>query len=97
MISSAGDATLTVADPAPVSAGRLVNGAFALTDPVEATANAGTFAAVTAAGTALLAWNAPVSNAAVALAFRQHIGAGEPLRTGTYAKTLTFTLSTTTP
>ncbi len=97
VISSAGDATLTVADPAPVSAGRLVNGAFALTDPVEATANAGTFAAVTAAGTALLAWNAPVSNAAVALAFRQHIGAGEPLRTGTYAKTLTFTLSTTTP
>ena len=29
--------------------------------------------------------------------FRQSIGANEPLRTGTYAKTLTFTLSTTQP
>ena len=45
MISSAGDATLTVADPAAMAPGRLVNGTFALTDPVEATANAGTFGA----------------------------------------------------
>ena len=28
---------------------------------------------------------------------KQSIGQNEPLRTGTYAKTLTFTLSTTTP
>jgi hypothetical protein len=33
----------------------------------------------------------------VAIAFRQHIGASEPLRTGAYSTTLTFTLSTTTP
>jgi hypothetical protein len=33
----------------------------------------------------------------VAITFRQHVGATQPLRTGTYAKTLTFTLSTTTP
>ena len=33
----------------------------------------------------------------VALAFHQHIDATEVLRTGSYSKTLTFTLSTTTP
>ena len=31
------------------------------------------------------------------LAFKQTVGAGEALRTGTYSKTLTFTLSTTAP
>ena len=31
------------------------------------------------------------------IVFRQTIGANEALRTGTYSKTLTFTLSTTTP
>ena len=31
------------------------------------------------------------------IAFTQPIGATEPLRTGAYAKTLTFTLSTTNP
>jgi hypothetical protein len=38
-----------------------------------------------------------VSNDAVSIGLRQHIGAGQALRTGTYSKTLTFTLSTTTP
>jgi hypothetical protein len=38
-----------------------------------------------------------VSNDAVTLAFRQLIGANDALRTGTYAKTLTLTLSTTSP
>jgi hypothetical protein len=38
-----------------------------------------------------------VSNAAVSIGLRQHIGANQGLRTGTYGKTLTFTLSTTTP
>ena len=37
------------------------------------------------------------SNDAVTIAFRQHIGATQALRTGAYSKTLTFTLSTTTP
>ena len=40
---------------------------------------------------------APVSNDPVTIAFAQHIDATDPLRTGTYSKTLTFTLSTTTP
>ena len=38
-----------------------------------------------------------MSNDAVAIAFKQHIGATDPLRTGSYSKTLTFTLSTTNP
>jgi hypothetical protein len=38
-----------------------------------------------------------VSNDPVTIAFKQHIGANDPLRTGSYSKTLTFTLSTTTP
>ncbi len=38
-----------------------------------------------------------MSNDAVAITFRQAIGANDALRTGTYAKTLTFTLSTTQP
>ncbi|WP_053225693.1 S8 family serine peptidase [Solirubrobacter soli] len=97
VISSAGDATLTVADPAAASPGRLVNGAFALTDPIQAAANTGTFAPVTGTGLPLLTYAGPISNDTVTLGFRQHIGANEPLRTGTYAKTLTFTLSTTTP
>ena len=39
----------------------------------------------------------PVSNAPVAIRFTQAIGANDPLRTGAYSRTLTFTLSTTTP
>ena len=39
----------------------------------------------------------PISNDLVTIGFRQMIGANEPLRTGAYAKTLTFTLSTTNP
>jgi hypothetical protein len=33
----------------------------------------------------------------VAITFEQSIGANDALRTGSYSKTLTFTLSTTTP
>ena len=35
-----------------------------------------------------------MSNAPVTIGFTQHIGANDALRTGTYARTLTFTLST---
>ena len=37
------------------------------------------------------------SNDKVDIAFKQLIKANDPLRTGSYSKTLTFTLSTTTP
>ena len=45
----------------------------------------------------LLTYSGPVSNDAVTVGLRQHIDANDALRTGTYSKTLTFTLSTTTP
>ena len=50
-----------------------------------------------AAPTTLLTYAGPTSNDAVTITFKQSIGATEALRTGSYAKTLTFTLSTTNP
>jgi hypothetical protein len=79
VVSTAGDATLSVSDP-----GHLTNGAFSLPEPLRVELSPAS-------------WTGPVSNASVALTFRQHIGSGDALRTGTYSKTLTFTLSTTTP
>ena len=38
-----------------------------------------------------------MSNDPVTVTFKQSIGANDALRTGNYSKTLTFTLSTTTP
>ena len=105
VISTAGDAALSVADPSPNATGRLVNGPFALARTLEAQASspaagaARPYAAVggTASPTLLAAWSAPASNDAVSIGFKQTIGASDPLRTGSYSKTLTFTLSTTTP
>jgi alpha-L-rhamnosidase len=99
VISTAGDATLSVADPSSVATGHLVNGSFALPQALQANANGGAFAAVggSASPTSLLSYAGPVSNDAVTIGFSQTIGANDALRTGTYSKTLTFTLSTTTP
>jgi X-Pro dipeptidyl-peptidase len=97
VISTAGDAQLSVADPDTAHPGRLVNGAFALASPVRARAAGAPFADVGASPLALLGWDGPIANAVVPLDFHQHVAATDPLRTGTYAKTLTFTLSTTTP
>jgi hypothetical protein len=79
VISTAGDATLSVSDP-----GRLTNGAFSLAQPLRVAFSKST-------------WTAPVSNDPVTVTFTQAIGASEPLRTGTYSRTLTFTLATTSP
>jgi hypothetical protein len=84
VISTAGDAALSVADPSTTATGRLVNGTFALTTPLQGLGTIKT-------------WAAPTSNEAVPVTFKQSIAANEALRTGVYSKTLTFTLSTTTP
>ena len=99
VVSTAGDAALTVADPSSAHTGKLVNGSFALPQALQARAGAGTYAPVggSASPTPLLDYSAPVSNDAVTIGFRQAIGAGDGLRTGVYSKTLTFTLSTTQP
>ena len=57
----------------------------------------GVLAALSGAPLTLKTFGDPVTNNAVTIDFSQSIGANEPLRTGSYAKTLTFTLSTTTP
>jgi len=97
VISTAGNATLSVSDPSPNAPGHLVNGAFALSEPLEARADARAFAPLGTGALPLLAYTGPVSNDAVTIGLRQHIGADQPLRTGAYGKTLTFTLSTTAP
>ncbi|RKQ90279.1 amidase [Solirubrobacter pauli] len=79
IVSTAGDAALTVSDP-----GHLVNGPFSLPQPLQV-------------GIAPNAWGAPVSNVKSTISFKQVIGRTDALRTGSYSKTLTFTLSTTNP
>jgi hypothetical protein len=97
--STAGEATLTVADPSDTATGHLVNGSFSLPQALQASAKGGAYAPVGSASapTVLTAYDGPAANDPVPIAFRQSIGADDALRTGTYAKTLTFTLSTTTP
>ena len=106
VISTAGDATLSVSDASTNATGRLVNGAFSLPQPlqVQASSLAGGagFGFAPMPGTAgtplsLLGYTGPTSNDAVTIGFKQSIGSSDPLRTGTYSKTLTFTLSTTNP
>ena len=104
VISTAGDALLSVADPSSTNTGHLVNGAFSLPQPLQARARnaANTGTAYNNVGSSasplnLLTWNAPISNDPVALEFSQRVNANDALRTGMYSKTLTFTLSTTQP
>jgi uncharacterized protein (TIGR03118 family) len=105
VISSAGNATLSVADPSATATGHLVNGTFSLPQAlkVNATSAGGGVGGApsdvggSAAPTTLITYNGPISNDAVTLNFLQSIGANDALRSGAYAKTLTFTLSTTQP
>ncbi|MBE2318009.1 chitobiase/beta-hexosaminidase C-terminal domain-containing protein [Solirubrobacter sp. CPCC 204708] len=84
VISTAGNATLTVADQSANKPGHLVNGAFSLAQPLQGLG-------------VIKTWDAPVSNDRVTVTLSQAIGRDEPLRTGAYSKTLTYTLSTTQP
>ncbi len=64
--------------------GFLTNGAFSLAEPLRVE-----FAKST--------WNGPTSSEKVGITFKQLIKDKDPLRTGSYSKTVTFTLSTTQP
>jgi sugar lactone lactonase YvrE len=77
VISTAGDATLTVTDPSPKAPGHLVNGEYALAQPL--------MVADSPMPATVKTWTAPVSHDPVTIALSQTIGATEPLRTGTYA------------
>jgi hypothetical protein len=100
--STAGDAALSVSDPSPNAPGHLVNGAYALPSPLQAMATSpngvgGTLGTIGGSPLTLLSYAGPVSNEQAKVTLQQHIGSTDPLRTGSYAKTLTFTLSTTNP
>jgi sugar phosphate isomerase/epimerase len=103
--ATTGDAALSVTDPSTNATGKLVNGTFSLASPFGVRAVGlgdsplPAYTPVNSDSTPLLlrSWNGPVTNAPLTLGFRQSIGAAEALRAGTYSKTLTFTLSTTTP
>ncbi len=64
--------------------GHLANGSFTLPQPLQV-------------DIAPDSWPQPVSHATSAITFTQPIAANDALRTGTYSRTLTFTLSTTNP
>jgi hypothetical protein len=64
--------------------GHLANGAFTLPQPLQV-------------AIAPSSWSQPVSHATSTITFTQAIGQNDALRTGTYSRTLTFTLSTTNP
>ena len=93
VISTAGDALLSVADPSSTNTGHLVNGAFFLPQPLQARARnaANTGTAYNNVGSSasplnLLTWNGPISNDALSLEFSQRVNANDALRTGTYSQ-----------
>lgn len=89
-------AVLTVRDPDTVAPGRLTNGGEALAEPLQVAAG-GAFAPLTAAPLGLASFPRAVSGEPLTIAFKQAIGAREPLDVGAYGKTLTFTLAATMP
>ena len=104
VLSTAANAALSVADPSSVNTGHLVNGTYFLpaalevgaskTAPVTSTAPVGG----SAAPTTILTWNDVTAGVeTIQLMFKQNVAVTDALRTGAYAKTLTFTLSTTAP
>jgi hypothetical protein len=95
--ATTGDAALSVTDRATSNQGRMVNGSTALPRPLEIGITGGPFTPIGAASVLLKSWTAPMSIEPVPLTIKQSIVDTDPLRAGTYGKTLTFTLSTTTP
>jgi hypothetical protein len=108
LLSTAGDAALTVTDPSATQTGHLMNGEYALSAGLQVAgarpvadgqpAPTLTFAPIggSSAPTTVLTYDGPL-NETDTLTFKQPIAATDSLRTGSYSKTLTFTLSTTTP
>jgi uncharacterized protein YjiK len=95
--STAGDATLSVVDASGTAPGHLVNGAFSLPQALQVSAAGGGYSPLSASAATLLTYGGPVADDHVAIGFKQPIAVNDALRSGIYAKTLTFTLSTTTP
>jgi sugar phosphate isomerase/epimerase len=104
VVSTMPDAALSVVDSTTNATGHLVNGTYALQQPLKMratnSANPNTaFAPLSESGAplALLTWTGPTAGDKVTLGFQQSIAATENLLRGSYTKTLTYTLSSTTP
>lgn len=98
------DAKLSFVESSSTAAGHLVNGSAVLQQPLKiraATAAnpnpAYTALPETGGSVDLVTYTAPTTANRVTLGFQQTIGATETLLRGTYGKTLTFTLASTTP
>ena len=94
----------SVADPSSTNTGQLVNGTFSLPQPLQVKAasaggdrGAGGAVGGSAAPDAAADLERPGLQRPVTMTSRSTIEPTDALRTGTYSKTLTFTLSTTTP
>ena len=98
--STGADAALSVIDASSTATGRLVNGTYALTSPLQVSADGGAFAPLRTDNgpLALTAWNTPITDAqrAARLQADDRRDRGPAHRQPT-RKTLTFTLSTTAP
>jgi uncharacterized protein YjiK len=95
--STAGDATLSVVDAGTTAPGHLVNGAFSLPQALLVDADGGDYVTLSGTPATLKTYGTPITDDNVAIGLEQPIGANDALRSGGYSKTLTFTLSTTTP
>jgi hypothetical protein len=97
--SSWPNATLQVSDSDTASAttGRLANGASVISQQLEVTNSTGGIQTVGATPRTVATWAAPVAGATATITMQQRISATQTLVAGEYAKTLTYTLSTTTP
>ena len=105
VLATSGDAKLSVSDPSTTATGHLVNGTYALPSVLQVKASStttgvgGAFADIGGAATptTLLTYPGPTQTDSATLDFRQHVSVTDALRAGSYSKTLTFTLSTSTP
>jgi hypothetical protein len=97
---------LTAEDASATDTGHLVQGAYDLPDPLEVQAAAEERGITTGVQTlatslghpqTLLNFAEPFADNLLTVKFTQKIGKKDPLHTGVYAKTITLTLSTTTP
>jgi plastocyanin len=96
--SSTPASVLTASDASAVATGHLVNGTAALPQALQVGAG-GPFAPLGGASdpTVLRSWSTPLAKETVQVQFRQPIAETDRLLVGEYRKTVTFTLSATTP
>ena len=99
VLSTEPAAQLSVHDPSATATGRLVNGTWALPQPLQLRTGSAAFAPLSTTGAplALAGFNAPMGKRPVTIDVKQAIAETDSLRAGSYGKTLVFSLSATTP